>query len=73
MVTGVETPAVVGVTVNDAGRAVTAADELVTVQVTEAAVPLVRATTTFGFGVTLLPETAEPLAGLQTTLKLKAG
>ena len=57
----------------EAGVAVTAVDELVTVQETEAAAPLVRATTTFGFGVTLLPETTAPLDGLQATLKLKAG
>src|SRR2546425_13245958 len=64
IVTGVETPAVVGVgTVKEAGVAVTAVDELVTVQETEAAAPLVRATTTFGFGVTLLPETTAPLDG----------
>src|SRR2546425_1954307 len=70
IVTGVETPAVVGVgTVKEAGVAVTAVDELVTVQETEAAAPLVRATTTFGFGVTLLPETTAPLDGLQATEK----
>jgi len=70
MVTGVETPAAVGVTVKDAGVAVTAVDEEVTVHVTEVAVPLVRATTTFGLGLTLLPETTEPLVELQATLKL---
>jgi hypothetical protein len=59
----------VGVTLNDAGAAVTAVDEEVTLHVTEAAVPLVRVTTTFGAGVTLLPATTEPVAGLQATLK----
>jgi hypothetical protein len=67
IVTGVETPAVEGVTLNDAGVAVTVVDELVTPHVTEAAVPLTRVTTTFGDGVTLLPATIEPLAGLQAT------
>jgi hypothetical protein len=67
IVTGVETPAVVGVTLNDAGAAVTAKDEELTEHVTEAAVPLTRVTTTFGDGVTLLPATIEPLAGLQAT------
>jgi len=47
MVTGVETPASVGVTVNEAGAG-TAGDELVKLQVTRAAVPLVNVTTTFG-------------------------
>jgi hypothetical protein len=68
IVTGVETPAAEGVTLNDAGVTVTAVDEEVTEHVTEAAVPLVRVTTTFGLGVTLLPATTEPLAGLQATL-----
>src|SRR2546425_1810755 len=70
IVTGVETPAVVGVgTVKEAGVAVTAVDELVTVQETEAAAPLVRATTTFGFGVTLRSEENTP--ELQSLAKLE--
>jgi hypothetical protein len=68
IVTGVEAPAVEGVTLNDVGVTVTAVDEEVTEHVTEAAVPLVRVTTTFGLGVTLLPATTEPLAELQATL-----
>jgi hypothetical protein len=64
----VETPAAAGVTLKDAGLAVTAVDEELTLHVTEVAVPLVRVTTTFGFRVTLLPETTEPLVGLQATL-----
>src|SRR3989442_10477225 len=56
---------------NDAGVAVTAGDEELTVQVTETAEPLVNVTTTFGLGVTLLPETTEPLDGLHATEKSK--
>src|SRR2546425_8209177 len=48
IVTGVEAPAVVGVTVNDAGLTVTDGDEEVTVQVTRVAGGAIRVATTFG-------------------------
>ena len=66
MVTGVETPgATTGRMLNDAGAAVTAEDEELTVQVTETAVPVNRVTTTFELAP--LPETTEALVELQTT------
>jgi hypothetical protein len=65
IVTGVETPAMVGVTLNDAGAAVTAVDEEVTLHATEAAVPLVRVTTTFELAP--LPATTVAAVELQAT------
>ena len=67
MVTGVETPAAVGVaTVKDAGVAVTAVDEEVTEHVTEAAVPETKVTTTLA--VVDVPAVTEALVGLQATV-----
>ena len=64
--------ATAGVMLNVSGladRPVTAGDGRVTVHVTEAAVPLVRVTTTFG--VVPDPATTVEVVGLQATLKLK--
>src|SRR2546425_850197 len=65
IVTGVEAPAVVGVTVNDAGLTVTDGDEEVTVQVTRVAGGAIRAATTTA--VTLEPAVIAALVGLQAT------
>src|SRR3989442_563957 len=65
--------ATAGVMLNVSGladRPVTAGDGRVTVHVTEAAVPLVRVTTTFG--VVPDPATTVEVVGLQATLKLNA-
>ena len=56
----------VGVTLNDAGAAVTAVDEEATLHVTGAAVPVVRVTTTFELAP--LPATTVAAVELQTTV-----
>ena len=69
IVTACVAPAIVGVMLNDSGladRPVTAGDGRVTVQVTEAAVPLVRVATTFG--VVLAPAATVALVGLHATV-----
>jgi len=69
IVTACVAPAIVGVMLNDSGladRPVTAGDGRVTVQVTEAAVPLVRVATTFG--VVLDPAAIVALVGLHATV-----
>jgi hypothetical protein len=55
----------VGVTLNDAGAAVTAVDEEVTEHVTEVVVPETKVATTLG--VVEPPGITEPLVGLQAT------
>ena len=67
IVTACVAPAIVGVVLNDSGladRPVTAGTE--TVQVTDAAEPLVRVATTFG--VVLEPAATVALVGLQATV-----
>ena len=69
IVTACVAPATVGVMLNDSGdaeRPVTAGDGSVTVQVTEAAVPLVSVATTLG--VVLEPAVIVLLVGLQATV-----
>ena len=69
IVTACAAPAIVGVMLNDSGdadRPVTAGEGRLTVQVTAAAVPLVRVATTLG--VVLAPAAIVALVGLQATV-----